>query len=61
MISVYNNKNDVYVIGDSYNDHEMIEKYHGVCMESSCEELKEIVKIRYNSVSNYIKDILKED
>ena len=55
------NKEDVYVIGDSYNDHEMIEEYLGACMETSCEELLQIVNKRYASVTDYIKNILKED
>ena len=52
---------DIYVIGDSYNDYEMIKKYHGVCMNSSCVDVLNISKKIYSSVSDYIKDILKED
>lgn len=50
-----------FVIGDSYNDYEMIKKYNGVCMESSCDDVLEICSKKYVNVSNYIEEILKED
>lgn len=52
---------DVYVIGDSYNDYEMIRDYNGVAMNTSCQEVLDIAKKKYKSVSDYIIDILKED
>lgn len=54
------NKN-VYVIGDSYNDFEMIGDYHGVCMNTSCEEVLNIAKKSYKTVKDYIIDILKDN
>ena len=49
---------DIYVIGDSHNDFEMINKYHGVCMDTSCKEVLDISKKIYKSVSEYIEDSL---
>ena len=54
------NKN-IYVIGDSDNDYEMIKSYDGVCMDNSCPNVLSISKAKYLSVKDYIKDILKED
>lgn len=53
--------NNIYVIGDSYNDYEMIKKYNGVCMESSCDEILAICPKKYFKVANYIDAILKEN
>ena len=62
LIKRHNLKNtDVYVIGDSYNDYEMIRDYHGSCMNTSCQEVLDISKKNYQSVKDYIIDILKED
>ena len=52
---------DIYVIGDSYNDYEMIKKFHGSCINTSCVDVLNIAKNIYSSVTFYIKDILKED
>lgn len=52
---------DIYVIGDSSNDLEMIKDFHGVGMNNACQEILNIAKKTYNSVSEFIKDILKED
>lgn len=52
--------NDIYVIGDSSNDYEMIKKFNGVCMDTSFEEILKISKKTYKSVRDYIIDILKE-
>ena len=49
---------NVYIIGDSYNDFEMIKKYNGVAMENSCDEILNITKKKYSSVSEYIEDNL---
>lgn len=49
---------DVYVIGDSYNDYEMIRDYSGVAMNTSCKEVLDIAKKNYKSVRDYINDIL---
>ena len=49
---------DIYVIGDSYNDKEMIEKYHGVCMKDAWPEIINISKKAYDNVYDYIEDII---
>ena len=54
-------KQDIYVIGDSYNDYEMIKDFNGSCMDTSCNDVLNIAKDKYASVRDYIKDILKED
>ena len=54
------NKDDTYVIGDSYSDIEMVQEFNGYCMEDSVSELKSIAIKEYNSVSSLIKDILNE-
>ena len=53
-------KEDVYAIGDSSNDIEMLLDYHGVGMTESCDEILKIVSKKYNEVSEYIDDILKK-
>ena len=54
-------KEDVYVIGDSPNDYEMIHDFNGVCVKESYKEILEIAKRKYQSIDNYIDEILKED
>ena len=54
-------KQDIYVIGDSYNDYEMIRDFHGSCINTSCNDVLKVAKNKYFSVTDYIKDILKED
>lgn len=54
------NKNDIYTIGDSYNDIEMITAYNGNCMENAENEVKQICANNYDSVSKLINELLKE-
>lgn len=52
-------KENIYTIGDSYTDIEMINDYNGSCMEKSIDILKNNKNIKkYSSVSALIKDIL---
>lgn len=52
-------KENIYTIGDSYTDIEMINDYNGSCMEKSIDILKNDKNIKkYSSVSVLIKDIL---
>jgi hypothetical protein len=53
-------KEDIYTIGDSLNDYEMIKDYHGSCISSSFPEILSISKNIYQSVDDYIINILKE-
>lgn len=52
---------DIYTIGDSYTDVQMIKEFNGFAMENSIEELKEISNKKYESVSDLIREILKEN
>ena len=51
-------KEKVYVIGDGYSDIEMIKDFSGYAMQNCVEELKEMAKKQYNSVSELIKEII---
>ncbi len=53
-------KEDIYIIGDSSNDCEMLHDFNGVGMTNSCDEVLKIVKTTYEEVSDYINEILKE-
>ena len=61
MNELHVDKNDVFVIGDSDNDHEMIREFDGVAMTTSYPGVLKIARKTYSNVSDYIKDILKED
>ncbi len=51
-------KEDVYVIGDSSNDYEMIRDYHGVCVSLANDKVLSVAKKIYKSIDYYIDDIL---
>lgn len=51
-------KENVYTIGDGYSDIEMIKDFNGYSMKNSVDELKEVAKKEYNSVSELINDII---
>lgn len=53
------NPKDIYVIGDSYNDREMIQEYNGVSIIGN-EEINKLSKKCYHYVYEYINKI-KED
>ena len=50
-------KDDIYVIGDSDNDYEMIYDYHGVCVENATDSIKKISKHIYKKISDYLKEL----
>ena len=52
--------NNIYVIGDSDNDLEMLKEYNGVCVNNSTKEVLNTCDKHYLNVSDYIKDILKD-
>ena len=54
-------KDDVYVIGDSENDLEMIKKYNGVGMKNAFPKILKVVKKAYNEVSDYIDEIIQKE
>ena len=49
---------DIYAIGDSYSDVEMVSAFNGYCMTNSVKPLKEVAKGEYDSVSDFIDDIM---
>lgn len=51
----------VYCIGDSSNDYEMLKEYNGFAMTNHEEILNEVTKTFYDSVSDFIEDIIKFD
>lgn len=53
-------KEDIYVIGDSLNDLEMIKKFNGSSIINGCQEVIEASKKSYHQVYEYIEDIIKE-
>ena len=55
---LYIDDKNVYTIGDGYSDIEMIKTFNGYCMKNSVEELKNIAKSQYNSVSELIYKII---
>jgi len=52
-------KKDIFVIGDSDNDIEMLQEFNGVCVKNSTDEVQKICKKSYNQVFEYINEILK--
>lgn len=55
------NSNDIYVIGDSSNDYELIKDFKGVCMTNSYPDIIKLSKKRYVEVYEYIEEILEND
>lgn len=54
-LTTEDNKENIYTIGDSYSDIEMIKEYNGYRMSNCIEELKEITNNHVDSVSELIK------
>lgn len=51
-------RENVYTIGDSYSDIEMIKDFNGYAMINSVDELKQVATKEYESVSNLIDEIM---
>lgn len=51
-------KQNIFTIGDSYNDIEMIESFNGFCVTNAEKEIKNISIKEYNSVSELIDELL---
>lgn len=51
---------NIYTIGDSYSDIEMIENFNGYCMTNSIKELKEIAIKEVDSVSDLINEVMRD-
>lgn len=55
------NHSNIYTIGDGYSDIKMIKDYKGACMINSIPELLQLNVSKYNSVSEFIENILLEE
>lgn len=53
-------KQNIFTIGDSYNDIEMIQKFNGYCVSNAVKEIKDISKKEYVSVSDLILELLEK-
>lgn len=53
-------KEQIYTIGDSYNDIEMLKEFKGNCMEISEVEIYDICEKKYKSVSDLIIELENE-
>ena len=53
-------ENNIYTVGDSYNDIEMLEAFHGFCMGNSEELIKQKIKKQCTSVGKLIEKIMGE-
>lgn len=51
------NKEDIYVIGDSDNDYEMIRDFNGVCVTNSTDQIKQVSKCVYKKISDFLKEL----
>lgn len=52
---------DIYAIGDSFNDLPMIEEFHGCAVEHARSAIKDRAAYVFKSVSNCIEALMKED
>ena len=57
IIEKHMDADEVYVIGDSYNDLPMIEYYHGFTLEHAHEDIKKIARYVVKSVADAIDQI----
>ncbi len=51
-------RDNAYTIGDVYSDIEMVKDFNGYSIVNSVDELKNITKKEYNSVSDLINEIM---
>lgn len=52
------NHEDIYAIGDSYNDLPMIEEFHGCCVAHAQDEILQAATKVYDSVGDAIEDLM---
>lgn len=50
---------DIYTIGDSFNDLPMIEEFHGCCVAHAQDEIKQAAEFCYESIASAIEDLMK--
>ena len=51
-------KQNIYVIGDSDNDLEMLKEFNGVCVYNSTPNILKLCNEKYSSVKDYINNLL---
>lgn len=54
-------KENVYTVGDGYNDISMIQNFNGYCMKNSVDKLLEKCQNRVNSVADLIEIVMNDD
>ena len=54
------NYNDLYVIGDNDNDYEMLKAFPGWIIKKHHPILDELNKKKYESLSDYIEELMKD-
>lgn len=52
------NSYEMYTIGDGYSDIEMVQKYHGYCVENAVEDLKQVSKKVYGSFPEFLSEVV---
>lgn len=57
----YINVNEIYVIGDSYNDVDMIEQYHGFSVHSADPEIKQKATICFEDVKEALTYVMEKE
>lgn len=60
-LSEYIQASEVYVIGDSYNDVDMIEKYHGFSVHSAVPEIKQKASMCFEDVDEAITYVMEKE
>lgn len=53
------NYNNLYVIGDNDNDYEMLKSFNGAVIKKHNELLNELGKKEYNTLKDYIEELMK--
>jgi HAD superfamily hydrolase (TIGR01484 family) len=51
--------NILYVVGDNYNDYEMLKRFNGAVIKKHHPMLNELGKKEYESLSDYIEELMK--
>lgn len=55
------NIDDIYTIGDNYNDLEMIRMFHGYSLPTSLPEIKKISEAQVRDVASCLKELLAKE
>lgn len=59
LVSLLNYHDPVHVIGDSFNDYQMIQDFNGYCVAVSDARIQKIAQKQYKDVAACIYDIMK--